>query len=510
MMLLLLACDASKESGNLGESGPGTIDERLVLGEVQACENPASTTSYTEVGGAWNLQEPMNNPEKHEESASFAVGDLDGNGGLDVVNFNREGTSYLYMHQGDHFEASQLSLMFTGMGGLLFDFDGDGDVDLAGGGQTPFMMYNEGGGNFINGPLLPNMPDWVSRGVMVHDFEPGDFNGDGVLDFFWPVTLDEKEGALVFNDVILFGNGGSYSLDDTVVDPVVGNYQGMDVVVYDEDGDGDMDAYVVNDFGSVYGPGSLLRNNNGKLEDSSESCYCALLTNSKGVDIDDYNRDGLPDVYIVGNPQNALLERLEDGTYVDVTRLTQTGANDENATGWGGGFLDFNNDGWRDIIPAQGDRWNSGNDHPHFESVLKLLKQEDGVFTDVAQEMGMTATGSFRAVSMVDFNADGVEDLLIAPMDSRPLLYLSDSCTEAGWIEIEAPLGSKVAVEVDGVVQTNWVRVDSGYLSTRPAVLHFGLGEAQSIDRLTITLPGGDVIEATAPIEGRRRVVLPQ
>ena len=116
--------------------------------------------------------------------------------------------------------------------------------------------------------------------------------------------------------------------------------------------------------------------------------------------------------------------------------------------------------------------------------------------------------GSWRAAVAVDHNGDGIVDPLLVHASDDPLLYLSDGCTAAGWLEVEAPHGSRVEVTAGGVTQTAWITTDSACGGARLPRAHFGLGDAAQVDALTITLPGGDTIAAEAPFEARRIVTL--
>ena len=85
--------------------------------------------------------------------------------------------------------------------------------------------------------------------------------------------------------------------------------------------------------------------------------------------------------------------------------------------------------------------------------------------------------------------------------------FTPDGCTSAGWLEVEAPVGSRVVVEAGGVRQTAWVTGDSGYVGHGPARVHLGLGEAQRADRVEVHLLDGRVYTGTL-VDARRRIVV--
>jgi hypothetical protein len=497
---LLLACDAT-DSGE--DSSVVPLDPRVSLGDVQACEAPAASVTYTESGSAWGLLDGMVEEERHEESPSLAVADVDGDGRDDLLVHQQLGTSVFYTHGGDRFVPDERTILGPGTSALFFDVDGDGQLEVIVGGLVPSVLRAG------SGPATPivGIPAIDERApLLVHDLAPGDLDGNGVTDLYAVLTRDQHDGA-DYDDVVIRTDGGAL---DVLVDAVpwdVGIRHGFDATWFDEDGDGDLDVYVANDLGSVMGESTLLRNDGGTLADASDDCFCALKTNNKGVDVGDVNRDGLPDLYVTGNPHNTLLSQLDDGTWVDVTSVTNAGGVDEGVTGWGGNLVDFDNDGWLDLLSAQGDRWNTGNENERIDVAPRLLRQVDGRFEDVGADVGVTGSGSFRAAVSIDFNADGVEDLLVTGLSGPPLLFLSDGCTAAGWLEVTAPRGSRVEVVTEDGVQAAWVRGDEGYLANGPPRVHFGLGDAADVSELRVTLPGGETL-VTPAFAGRRRVTV--
>ncbi|MEC8423229.1 MAG: ASPIC/UnbV domain-containing protein, partial [Myxococcota bacterium] len=143
------------------------------------------------------------------------------------------------------------------------------------------------------------------------------------------------------------------------------------------------------------------------------------------------------------------------------------------------------------------------------DAPLLLLHQRVGVFVDRAQELGLTAMGSFRSVVALDMNDDGVEDFLFSQAADRPLLFLSESCTAAHWIEVDAPVGARVEVTAGGRTQTDWVTLDSGYIATTLPRVHLGLGQTDVVDLIRVFLPGGEMLQAVGPIDARQRVIFP-
>ncbi len=497
MLWFLVACDTPDSA----EETAAELDPRVVLGESRACESPDDSPTYTESGASWGLLDGESEADRHEESPSLAIADIDGNGFDDVLVLQQLGQSYFYANDGTQFLATKLTGSGPGTSALFIDLNGDGALELLVGGLVPYVSWDlDKAPTFLTG--VPAIDDHAP--LPLHDFAPGDVDGDGGVDFYAPIARDQQ-GGVDYNDVLVSFPGGEAAVDAVAVPWDVGVRHGFDATWFDADGDGDQDVYVANDFGSIMGASTLLRNDSGLLVDAADACLCSLLSNSKGVEVGDVNRDGLPDLYVAGNPQNTLLTQLGDGTFVDVTAATGAGAVESPVTGWGANLVDYDNDGWLDLLSAQGDRWNTGNENERVDVSPRLLRQVDGTFADVGEDVGVTGSGSFRAAASLDFNLDGVEDFLVTSLEEAPLFFLSDGCTAASWVEVTAPRGSRVQVDTAGGTQTAWVRGDEGYLSNGPPRVHFGLGEAEGVSAMRVLLPTGETI-ATGPFEGRRRV----
>ncbi|MFT5587601.1 MAG: hypothetical protein ACI9VR_005214, partial [Cognaticolwellia sp.] len=142
------------------------------------------------------------------------------------------------------------------------------------------------------------------------------------------------------------------------------------------------------------------------------------------------------------------------------------------------------------------------------ETPYLQLQQPDGSFVDVAPELGMDQVGSWRTTLAHDLNQDGVLDLILSSAFEAPLLWLSQGCTAQAWLEVEAPVMSRVEVHADGQVQVAWVTNESSFQSVKPAVAHFGLGGAQDVEQVIVELPMGGGRFQIGEISARRRVYL--
>jgi len=501
-------------SSDGADSGRPAATE-VFLGPVQVCSDPLRAPMYEEEGLAWNVDTEWFDPESpggHEDGPSLAMADANNDGLLDWAVLRMEqGDSHLYMGEGNRFRLWPAE-MYRGRSGLFVDLDLNGQLDLLVGGAMPYSRLQNSGDLWIQGPYPELDPEGTTTASVVHNFTMGDFDSDGVMDLYAVRTASPFGQGDVHNDRLIHLTEGGMVVSMDAVPETVGMRHGFDGLSFDADGDGDLDVYLAHDHGATVGASTLLRNDDGVFVDATDDCFCELQISAKGVDVADFNRDGQPDLFVTGVPLNTLLSRVGDG-WVDVSDAAGIrGEVTPSAAGWGGVFMDVDNDGHKDIFLAQGDRWNPGQlDLPdgspaRFDVPLRLLRQEDGRFSDIAPTLGLSAEGSFRSVLPVDLNADGIEDLIVTQTSLRTLVYVSQGCTEANWIEVTAPHGSRVTVESESGTQTDWARIDRGYESTAWIPLHFGLGADATVNAIVVDMPGGVQQRIDGPIEARREV----
>jgi hypothetical protein len=198
-----------------------------------------------------------------------------------------------------------------------------------------------------------------------------------------------------------------------------------------------------------------------------------------------------------------------DHSFVNVTESLLTDPiQASQSMGWAGIFLDYDNDGWQDMLITQGTR--SLNSPVIFDKPgpTSMLRRAGSAFENVSAELGLPQNSATRSVVANDHNNDGVLDLLITHVEDRPFFFLSDGCTAAAWVEVLAPAGSRITIEAGGVTQTDWVTSESSYGGASPLGVHFGLGEAEEVSEISIELLDGTVVRSEAPFEPRRAVSL--
>ena len=522
-LLLPLGCTGKGPADSAGpgdgvavDSGdsavPRVSDERLVLGEPVECVS-GDSVSWTERGEPMGLRgtsAPFDGELFH--GGALGVEDFDADGDLDILVGWRETKPALFVLEDLIVEdvarfPSQAPISFS-----IADVDDDGLLDIFMGSRgRPAFLKNNGDNIFEQ----IQHPEWANQ-RKVKEFIPGDFDGDGILDFYALLRGSGDDGS-VREDVMLWGEGDwAWTVDRAAVPVEAVDGVGFDAVTLDWDDDGDLDVYVTNDHGALYGPNALLVNNGDRtFRDASEDCTCGVTQAAMGVDARDYNGDGIVDLMTSDAHGNLVLRGLDDRSYVDVTTSSGLSAETEDVEmGWGVLFLDWDNDGDIDLLFAQGElefraddgKVSGGGANPG--AGLQLWDNDGtGQFTEISESLGLDQSGNLRSIVATDMNGDGVLDLVAAPIRERPLVYLSDGCTTAGWIEVEGPAGSKVKVTDGERTQIAWITRESSLGSSGPAVVHFGLGAQSEIDTLEVELPGGETLRRFDFTANRRLTV---
>lgn len=476
------------------------IDGVVALQEPQACEAPLEGVRYVEVGAEWGLVGREGEDREHIQGGTLTVGDFDGDGDLDLWTGFAGQSPTVWWRDGDTLRPEQPLALQQVHGQLAThatDPDGDGVPELFGAGPPAFRVTWDGSG-LRGGPLQS------THQVPAAEVLPFDIDRDGDSDLF-AVSMGPLTDPELRADHLLRWEDG-WSAEPLPAARAGGI--GIDGELLDWDGDGDLDVFVANDLGAQHGGHAMWRNDLGVLVDMTDETGTGLVQSAMGVAFGDINRDGRPDLYTSATEYNALLVQQSDGSVVDVAQAAGADPLNSGTTmSWGSVMFDHDNDGRLDILVGQGDLWFGGQSPGPQEMPLVLLRQlpQDALaFDDLAPALGIDLQGSWRAVVAIDLNGDGVQDILAADVHQRARVFLSQGCTQAGWLTVQAPEHSRVELCADGQRQVAWTTPSSGALGSRPTLVHFGLGEAQKVDRLQVELLGGGVVVIEGPLEGRR------
>ena len=263
---------------------------------------------------------------------------------------------------------------------------------------------------------------------------------------------------------------------------------------------------------------ALYRNNrDGTFTDVTLKAGVAGGGYGQGVAVGDYDNDGFPDLYVTQYGRSILYHNNGDGTFTDVTFDSGIGINNRYVA-WGCGFVDYDNDGWQDLIQINGhvypeiDNYNFGQTFKNPRLVYR--NQGNGRFRDVSSEMGPGITERFssRGAAFGDYDNDGGIDVLILNLNDPPSLLRNDGGNKQNWVKIKligtkcnrAAIGARVRVITDKHIQMDEVHSGASVMSQSDLRLHFGLGKFETVDMIEVKWPTTQKIERFTHIKANQ------
>ena len=423
-----------------------------------------------------------------------------------------------------------------GMGACAGDYDNDGAVDLYVTNYGPNALYrNAGGGRFTEVPRAGGADTalWSTSCAFV------DVDRDGFLDLFvtnyvaaeksnnkfcgrrGPMELRGYCHPLAYDPLpnVLYRNTGKGSFVDVSAKAGIAGLEsnGLGVAVADVDEDGWSDVFVAND-GK---PNFLFRNTGrGVFEEAGLLSGVSLAADSRpragmGTAFGDFDGDGRLDLVVTNHEfeMHSLFRSLGGGVFTDVTRESGLGPATLPYVGFGVAFVDFDNDGSRDLAIVNG---NVVDNIAEFRKGAKhaqpslLLRNAGGRFRSLGKQGGpaFAAETVSRALAKGDIDNDGDLDLLITSNGGAVQLLLNDggsrrnallvrtigstSLTTGGVRSNRDGIGARVRLSAGGRTYVDQVTSGSSYLAQNDMRVHFGLGAAARAD-LEVMWPGGTV-----------------
>jgi len=412
-----------------------------------------------------------------------------------------------------------------GMGVAVGDYDNDGYPDLYVTNVGHNTLYhNNGNGTFSDTTKTAGVvgSGWSSGAMFI------DYDRDGLLDLFvsryltWDFAKDifcgiAKPGGRAychpdqFQPIthLLFHNEGHGRFRDVSVESGIARLpgKGLGVALNDYDRDGWPDIVVANDSF----PEQLFHNlKNGKFEEVGVSLGMAYDEDGHtfagmGVDFADYDDDGWPDLFINAlAKQKYALFHNRAGTFDYVSGPLGMSANSINHSGWGTKFIDYDNDGRKDLFIGQGhvmDNIELTQPDVHYLEPPMLLRNVSGKFADVSSQSGpaFQQPQAARGVAFGDFDNDGFIDIAINGNGQRSVL-LKNGGNANHWLIVDTVgaksnrdgIGAQLRIVLDnGGEQYALVSTASSYLSASDKRVYFGLGSAGSVKLLEIKWPSG-------------------
>jgi hypothetical protein len=272
----------------------------------------------------------------------------------------------------------------------------------------------------------------------------------------------------------------------------------MGVSAADLDGDGDEDLYVANDASANW----LFRNDGGMrfrevgLESGTAYGMQGEATAAMAGIVGDCDGDGRPDLFVSDSAYGSLFRNLGGLRFEDRVLASGLGAARAQSPAWGSAWIDYDDDGDEDLFVVSGDLH-----HPVGREDYLFENLGDGRFRDGSRTGGpwFRQAANGRACLPADFDNDGRVDVLLTNLADRAVLLRNRGVPGGSWLTVDlrglAPntqgLGARVTVEAGG---RSWTREANGnpvYLGQGDPRLHFGLGGAETVDRVTVRWPRG-------------------
>ena len=438
--------------------------------------------SFREVAGPSGLSFVLDNaasPEKHiieTMAGGLAAFDYDGDGLTDIFftngaalpSLDKTAPRYwnrLFRNEGDWkfrdvTESAGLQGAGYSMGAAAGDYDNDGRVDLFVAGVYRNILYrNLGNGRF---------EDVTARsGIKSDPWSVGagwfDYNNDGLLDLFvvnystWSAKDprfcgDSARGVRVYCHPKYFepvanqlyrNKGGGVFEDVTARAGIIAHKgRGMGIAFADYDEDGRVDVFVTND----NLPNFLFRNAGGaRFDETALLAGVALPDNGKpvssmGADWRDYDNDGQPDLVVtaLAGETYPLFRGDGAGSFRDATHASRLAALTARHSGWGVGWVDFNNDGFRDLFTANShvnDLVERFEANKYKEPNSLFVNQRGAVFAD-ASESFQNLARAHRGAAFADFDNDGRVDIVVSALGEPAELWRNTTGAAGHWLRV--------------------------------------------------------------------------
>jgi enediyne biosynthesis protein E4 len=420
-----------------------------------------------------------------------------------------------------------------GMGVCAADVDGDGYEDLYVTGLGRNILYHNnrngtftdiadkagvaGGGwsagcGFADYDRDGNLDLFVSRYVKIDLGHLPEF-GKGKTCTFRGVAVQCGPRGLPGEGDFLFHNDGNGHFTEVgekagVNDPR--GFFGLGIAWFDASGDGWPDLYVANDSTPNF---LYLNQKDGTFREVAFPMGVAVSEDgaeqgSMGVALGDYDHSGRFSLFVTNFAEEYNDLFHNDGDHFsDVSFRSKTAASGLPFVGWGTAFLDYDNDGWVDLVAVNGhvypqlDQARLGASAGYRQRKLFYVNKRDGTFEEVGARFGPAFTEErvSRGLAVGDLDDDGRLDLVINDLDGRAQVLSNEVQTAGHWLMVKLrgkgkntdAIGAVVTVRAGGIAQMRVVQSGTGYISQDDMRQHFGLGAAAAADAVEVRWPDG-------------------
>jgi hypothetical protein len=537
LVALLLLSTASTHPQITSAASPGSL--------------PGNFVDVTEPAGIHFLHQAPHSSRKYlieTMGSGVALFDADNDGRLDVFLVNGapfgdlvpkgtipQKTGPLYWNRFYHQKPDSTFEDWTakaglqgagyGMGVAVADYDNDGHEDIyvtAYGGNQ--LFHNNGDGTFTDVTQKAGVAGsgWSTSAAWI------DLDGDGKLDLVvaryiqwdWDDIWcgEHREGYRSYChpdsfqpiSMLVYHNDGngvfteeahSLGLDKPA--------KALGLAMADYDHDGHPGLFVANDSMEEF---LFHRKPTGGYDEVGLEAGVAVDADGRtyagmGVDFSDYNNDGLPDLLVtdLANQKYSLYRNAGDGTFSYESYVTGVAASTLLHSGWGLRFMDYDNDGWKDLLIAQGhdlDTIEKTYPQLHYREPPMLLRNVEGKkFIDVGPASGEVFAQRWagRGMAVGDINNDGRLDAVITENGGPAHVLMNETNTANHWIGFKLVghksnrdgIGAAIRIDTSKGAQWYTVTTASSYLSSSDVRAHFGLGPDPRVKTVQILWPSG-------------------
>ena len=427
-----------------------------------------------------------------------------------------------------------------GMGVAVGDYDNDGNEDLYVTGYGGNRLYHNNG-NCMFADVTDSAgvggSGWSSSATWV------DLDNDGLLDLIveryvkwdWDDIWcgEHREGYRgychpdVFQGIsmLVYHNDGNGHFTECA------HKLGLDkpakalgIAIADYDQDGRIDLFVANDSMQEF---LFHQKKDGTFEEVGLESGVAVNSEGQtyagmGVDFNDYNNDGWPDLIItdLANQRYALYANAGDGTFNYTSFTSGVGETTRLHSGWSVRFMDYDNDGWKDLLIAQGhdlDTIEKSFPQLHYREPVMLLRNNGKKFVDISGISSEIFHDAWvgRGVAIGDQDNDGRIDAVVSTNGGPAHILHNVTETANHWITLRLighksnrdAIGAQVKIVTGNGVQWGIVTTSSGYLSASDPRLHFGLGSERAVKRIEIRWPSG-IMQVLLDVNGDRQITI--